>query len=95
MNKNQHMTVDESKDKQMQDGEKETNENGGELNPSYEYRKVTKKEEEKPKEMPAKKSKLRKELKDRVTANLERTKSAVGKKVLLASERKNQPSKYT
>ena len=60
MNKNQHMTVDKSKDKQMQDAEKETDENDGELNASYEYRKGTKNEEEKPKEMPAKKSKLRK-----------------------------------
>ena len=44
----------------MQDTKKETDETDGALNVSYEYRKVTKKEEEKPKEKPAKMKGLRK-----------------------------------
>ena len=45
----------------MQDTEKETDETDRALNVSYEYRKDTKKEEEKPKEKPAKMKGLRKE----------------------------------
>ena len=41
----------------MQDAEKETDENAGELNTLYEYKKVAKKEDERRKKMPSKKKK--------------------------------------